>query len=322
MKGLIKCKLSTKIILIMLLNVFLFITACSNNDYDSQTSQKQKSSDTLTTQIEHIHGLAYALDGKTLYMATHKGLFKTEDLGESWHMVGNEDIDFMGFNILSDGTMITSGHPGPRTKLPNPLGFLISKDYGESWEPISLTGKVDFHSLAPNIKDPNVIYGLNQMGNGEYGAGIYKTKDGGEKWDKIDSQGLPNDLHQIYAFLSISDNPDILLAGTEEGVMKSEDGGESWFVFDDTRIITALQSIPDTDNYIISYSISTSERGVMISKDGGNTLENIGLDLEQDAVAYFAINPINNQEIVASSFNSFVYFTNDGGENWEVLFEK
>jgi photosystem II stability/assembly factor-like uncharacterized protein len=75
------------------------------------------------------------------------------------------------------------------------------------------------------------------MGTGQYGAGIFKSFDGGEKWEKVEPKGLPNDLMKVYSILVLPESKNSLLAGTENGVLISKDGGESWNVFDETRLI-------------------------------------------------------------------------------------
>lgn len=121
--------------------------------------------------------------------------------------------------------------------------------------------------------------------------------------------------------MSMPDNENILLAGTELGVLRSEDGGKTWSTFDETRLITALGVLPGSKD-LISYSISNSEVGVMISKDQGQTWENQGLDLGQDAVAYFGINPEDSNKMAISTFENSVMVTVNGGEHWTPLMEK
>jgi hypothetical protein len=99
-------------------------------------------------------------------------MIQTKDQGETWTKVGNNDFDFMGFHVQSDGTMLTSGHPGPISDLPNPLGLLESKDNGENWETKALLGDVDFHILTSNQKNSNLLFGVIQMESGVYKAGI------------------------------------------------------------------------------------------------------------------------------------------------------
>lgn len=303
-------------ILASLLAVGVIISGCSSSNDANAEGKKIESG----YKAEHLHGIAYAED-QNIYIATHEGMISTGVSGEKWQMSGVYDFDFMGFHVLSDGTMITSGHPGATSSLPNPLGIMISENNGEKWDSKSLLGKVDFHILSSNFSNPKVIYGVNQMDSGSYKAGIYKSTDKGDKWENIGAVGLPDDLHTIYAVMSLPDDENTLIAGTTEGVLRSEDGGKTWESFDPTRLITALGVLPGSKE-LISYSITNTEVGIMISKDGGATWENQGFDLGQDAVAYFGVNPKDANKIAISTFENSVMVSEDGGQNWTTLMEK
>lgn len=299
-----------------LITAAVIISGCSS----SKEASKEETKIDKGFKAEHLHGIAYGAD-QNIYVATHEGMLATGSDGGEWVLKGNYDFDFMGFNVMSDGTMITSGHPGKTSNLPNPLGVMISDNNGSKWDSKSLLGKVDFHILASNFSNPKVIYGVNQMDSGSYKAGIYKSTDKGGEWDRIDSVGLPQDLHQIYSLISMPDDENTLLAGTEMGVLKSSDGGGNWESFDQTRLITAINVLPDSKD-LISYSITNEEAGIMVSKDGGHTWENKGFDLGEDAVAYFGINPNDANKMAISTFENSVFTSENGGENWVALMEK
>lgn len=253
-----------------------------------------------------------------LFVASHEGLLSSKNGGKSWDKIGQEHLDLMGFHAMPDGTFITSGHPGQGSKYPNPLGFMKSGDQGQTWQPISMQGKIDFHILASNSKQPNVIYGLNQMGEGQYGAGIYKSIDGGAKWEQIKPQGLPSDLDKVISMITFGIDSNVLLAGVDgAGLMKSEDSGKTWKTANDKQLLTSMKVLPDGER-IVGYSIGTGETGVVFSQDGGKTWTKTGFDLgQEDAVAYFAVNIRNPQEMAAASFKDTILFSKDGGKTWE-----
>ncbi|WP_059172837.1 F510_1955 family glycosylhydrolase [Bacillus sp. FJAT-27445] len=299
-----------------ILSIGLIISGCSS----SQTKANDQKSTALAKgfKAEHLHGIAYSSD-ENIYVATHEGMLATKG-GKDWQLKGNYDFDFMGFTVMSDGSMISSGHPGKNSSLPNPLGFMMSKNNGKKWEQVSMLGKIDFHILTSNYTNPKVIYGVNQMDSGRYKAGLYKSINKGKDWEILKSSGLPQDLHTIYSIISIPDNEDVLLAGTDSGILKSEDGGVNWTVFDQSRLITAFGVLPDTKE-LIAYSITNEEAGIATSSDQGTTWVGKGLDLGQDAVAYFGINPKDSKKIAVSTFENTVLFTDDAGNNWSKIME-
>lgn len=299
-----------------LLSLAVIISGCSSSDNaKAETKNVEKG-----FKAEHLHGIAYAKD-ENIYIATHEGMLATKRDGGKWILRGSYDFDFMGFNVMSDGTMITSGHPGKLSNLPNPLGLMVSENNGKEWKSKSLLGKVDFHILTSNFSNPKVIYGVNQMDSGNYKAGLYVSTDKGKNWKMVDSVGLPKDMHQVYSLISLPDNANSLIAGTEMGVLRSSDAGKTWKVSNSSRLITAISVLPDTKD-LISYSISNSAAGIMISKDQGETWENLGNDLGQDAVAYFGINPSDTSKIAISTFENTVMSTTDGGKTWTTLMDK
>jgi photosystem II stability/assembly factor-like uncharacterized protein len=301
-----------KLAVISALSLSLVLSACSGSSEEGKLTSVKSGK-----KIEDIHGVGIDNDGIT-YVATHEGLFSTKDVGNTWNKVGSVQDDLMGFNLKADGTMMTSGHPGKDSKYPNPMGVLVSKDKGMTWKKVEYVGKIDFHVLTSYHHDPNIIYGLNQMGTGEYGAGIYKSMDGGKKWDKIEPKGLPNDLMKVYSLLVLPENKDTLLAGTEAGVMISKDGGVNWKMFDDTRLITAMTVMPN-GNDIIGYSMSNMVSGVMVTKDGGESWTSLGLDLGQDAASTISVNQKDENQIAVGTFNTSLYETKDGGKKWDQI---
>jgi photosystem II stability/assembly factor-like uncharacterized protein len=300
-----------KVVVFSLLSLSLVLSACGSKEESKLTSVKSGK------RIEDIHGVGISNEGTT-YVATHEGLLSTKDVGNTWNKVGSADDDLMGFQMKSDGTMITSGHPGQKSDLPNPIGVLASNDKGLNWKKVEYVGKIDFHTLTSYHHDPNIIYGLNQMGTGQYGAGIYKSFDNGKKWTKIEPKGLPNDLMKVYSLIVLPENKNTLLAGTELGVMISKDGGGNWNSFDDTRLITAMTVMPNGKD-IIAYSMTNRVSGVMISQDSGQSWTSIGLDLGEDAGSSISVNQKDEKQIAVSTFSTSLYETKDGGQEWKQI---
>jgi photosystem II stability/assembly factor-like uncharacterized protein len=129
-----------------------------------------------------IHGLSLTRHGaRTLLATTNKGLFVSEDDGDSWAhsvldspsqytRVSQERADQTGTLFLTNG----DGPPGSTGRI------LRSRDNGKSWDNTGVTG---FNStpwcIATNPADPSFVVAASNLGQ------IYRSTDGGETWAKL-----------------------------------------------------------------------------------------------------------------------------------------
>ena len=60
------------------------------------------------------------------------------------------------------------------------------------------------------------------------GDGIFRTNDGGQHWEQLSATVSNTDFRYVNRIVVHPDNPDTVLAATNEGVYKSVDGGASW----------------------------------------------------------------------------------------------
>ena len=104
-----------------------------------------RTADTDTT-LGHVHGLGIDPADDTLYIASHMGLFQRRDGGQL-HRVADRWQDTMAFTVVGPNHFLASGHPDLREDLPPHLGLIESTDAAETWQPLSLQGKADFHAL-------------------------------------------------------------------------------------------------------------------------------------------------------------------------------
>jgi photosystem II stability/assembly factor-like uncharacterized protein len=122
--------------------------------------------------LSHIH--VVRAFGDQIILGTHEGLYQY--LSEkSVKRINPERFDVMGLAISSKG-FFASGHPGPGSKLKEPVGLLFTPKQGGKWQELSLTGVVDFHTLE-TVGDE--IYGADS-GSGQ----LMYSADGGKSWSK------------------------------------------------------------------------------------------------------------------------------------------
>ncbi|MEO5314416.1 exo-alpha-sialidase [Pseudarthrobacter sp. CC12] len=155
----------------------------------------------------HIHGLTISGDTSQVLMATHDGLFDVTK--EPATKIGATN-DLMGFTPGKDqGSFYASGHPGPGSDLPEPLGLMKSSDGGKTWEPLSRQGESDFHALT-----------TTRSGIVAYDAEL-RTSPDGKTWKTVAAGFAP-------AALAGHPDSDTVLATTQQGVQRSTDGGNTW----------------------------------------------------------------------------------------------
>jgi hypothetical protein len=265
-------------------------------------------------EMWHIHGLA--LDpsaASVLWVATHTGLVRWQE-NKGWEVAGRPD-DYMGFAVSvspQGGRLLyRSGHPGPGTQKPNPLGLEVSRD-GWNWETISGAGRYDFHALAVSPADPQIIYGYNVFG----AAGLYRSQDGGRSWAFL---GRPEAW--VYALAAHPREPMTLLAVTEHGLLVSRRGGEkgSWEPLMPGSPVTAVAYHPSDPHRVLAFAVGD---GLMESRDGGRSWERLGLALgPREVVLYIAPDPSSRRLFVATSAAS-VYMSADGGRTWKAMLKE
>ena len=163
----------------------------------------------------------------------------------------------------------------------------------------------------------------NFMLLGTKGAGLWKTKNGGAFWKKVEDK---NELILVNADIqkiSFSESePQILYVAAFQGkrgrLFKSMDGGESfsesYFVTADGYTINDFYVHHKNPDLVI---LATGQGGVLESRNGGKTWRVVRWF--SGAVETLLVNPLDVKEMVVQVSRNSVFKTIDGGQNWTDL---
>ncbi len=197
----------------------------------------------------HVHGVAVNPADGQVYVASHDGLFRMMAKPERVGPV----IDLMGFTVAGPDHFYASGHPGPGTDMPNPVGLIESRDGGRTWTALSRQGQSDFHALA--------AAGIGVVGF----DGALRASADGKDWTPLAAPAAPHAL-------AVSPDGQVIVATSESGPIRSTDAGKTWH-----RIAAAplLQLVDWADAAQLVAGV-TPDGQVAISTDAGATWQRRG----------------------------------------------
>jgi len=205
--------------LCLLLVLPLAVSACGGDDAPSDATGSAVAAKSAPAPggeaaLAHIHGLGVEPGSRTLYVATHFGLFQAAKGEVKLKSAGPSRQDIMGFSVLGPRRFIGSGHPAPTQNLPPNLGLIQSRDRGGTWRDISLSGQADFHVLR---SAGGRVYGVDSS-TGK----MMVSPNGGRDWsERTPPAGIID--------LAIDPtNAQRIVASTERGLFASQNAGEGW----------------------------------------------------------------------------------------------
>lgn len=253
----------------------------------------------------HLHALAFdPTDPGVIYVATHYFLEKYID--GNGEQIGIYGDDFMGFSIAKDGTFYSSGHS---PAIPN-VGIRKSTDKGKSWQILRYEG-LDFHDLTVSYANPKVIYAWSTPPEDM----LVVSKDGGQRWEEVDTDFQQN----LFSLAADHQQENELYAGTLLGLFASEDYGKTWKEAKELKN-TAIFSIADDPATAGVMYISTHNRGILRTNDGGNSWEEMDSGLpapQENPLLFLTVNPHNTTEVFGFTKHSEIFKYD--GEEWKKI---
>jgi photosystem II stability/assembly factor-like uncharacterized protein len=288
--------------------------------------------------------IVYVASGEGLHrpdLSVGNGIYKSTDAGKTWIHLGLRDglqIPALAIDPRDPNRIFAAvlGHPyGPNEE----RGLFRSTDGGQTWQK---TIYKDENTGASDVEidpsNPDVIYAsMWEVREGPWedgnevngtGGGLFKSTDGGSTWHPL-TNGLPNDLSQIYVAIAPSDSRRLYATlGTASGglaVYRSDDAGENWYkVTDDPRPSGRIGGgdlpIPrvDSKNEDAVYSASTV---TMKSIDGGKTWFGFRGAPGGDDYQNLWINP-NDPNIILLVSDQGALVTVNGGASWSSWYNQ
>lgn len=241
-----------------------------------------------------------------LLITTNRGFFRvdpkrrkvTEERASIRHAGKQASLGtFLELDRAADGSLVGSGHPDPPSKMEQYLGYLRSADGGRTWEVVSRYGLADLHKIV-------FIHDRLYAWDAVLSALIISTDGGKSFTERFTPRGL------IVDFEVDPENPDRIVAATDEQLFRTTDGGESW------RAILPAPGVrlawPDADHLYVA----TEDGSFQVSADGGDTYEDVGrVDGEP-----WVIKASSPDEMIVALSDGSVVETTDGGASWEDVF--
>ena len=250
----------------------------------------------------NVHSLAIDPENpQILYTATAGGVFKTIDGGMNWTASSSGLTNTYVFFLAIDPGNSQTLYAGS-----NGSGVYKSENGGANWT-ASSTGLANtfVRSLAIDPGDTQILFAGT-------GGGIYKSSDGGERWD---FKGLVSS--DVWSLAIDPGDSQILYAGAGGGVFKSIDGGMNW-----TASSTGL-----TSSHVWSLGITPSNSqilyastwgGVFKSIDGGASWNTVSNGLPNNGVCSLINDPGNSQTLYVGTWDGGVFKSSDGGVSWFI----
>ena len=214
---------------------------------------------------QHVHGIFVDQVSSKVLLATHEGLY--DATGKTPVKVSTDTIDLMGFTPTADPQVFFgSGHPGPGSALPNPVGLIRSTDAGKTWEHLSRQGKSDFHALSATD------HGLVAF------DGTLSTSADGITWETSPASFSP-------AVLAGNPATSVVLATTQQGLQRSTDSGKTWNAVPNAPLMQFVSFAASTEKAPTDAVGVAPDGSVHISTDAGLMWTAVGrVDGEVQAV--------------------------------------
>jgi photosystem II stability/assembly factor-like uncharacterized protein len=266
-------------------------------------------------------------------VATGVGMYKSVDAGKTWKHIGLRKVGQIGRIRIHPTNpnlvyVAVIGNPW----VPNEeRGLYRSKDGGENWEKIFyISPKTGFADLAMDLNNPKVLYASAWTAqrkpwtiiSGSEESGLYKTNDGGDKWEKLKG-GLPQGVvGKIGVAVSPANSERIwaLVEAKDGGLFRSDNAGETWTLLKTNQKRRLYQRpwyymhiFADPKDAQKVYILNVDE---FRSRDGGNTFEVI--DVPHGDGHDLWINPSDTRMMVFGS-DGGAAVTMDEGKNWSTL---
>ncbi|HEY7286123.1 MAG TPA: hypothetical protein VH497_11805 [Vicinamibacterales bacterium] len=281
--------------------------------------------------------------------ATGGGVWKTENYGITWTpitdgqiatgSIGAIDVSDSNPNVIYVGT----GSEAIRSNVIVGRGVYKSTDAGKTWKHVGLREVGQIGQLKVHPTNPDIAYVAAIGQPFAWGAerGVYRTKDGGNTWQKVlfinDQTGAvsiainwqnPNELYagawrgQRKPWTIISGGP-----AAEGGVYKTTDGGDHWTRvangFPDDLIGKVWVDIAQSNPKVVYAQVEArgAKGGLYRTSDGGSswTLVNSSQSLRARPF-YFNkvyVNPRDENEVYVTEL-AFHHST-DGGKTFQTM---
>ena len=230
------------------------------------------------------------------------GVWKSTDGGETWKHIGLDKTGRISRIVIHPHNpdivwVAAVGHAYTPQK---ERGVFMTTDGGKSWQHVLF---VDENTGASDIvmdpENPRILFaGMWQLElkpwirvSGGPGSGIYKSKDGGRTWKKLEKHGLPDPPlgkialamtpaapKRVYALIETGDGVPYKGKKTSSGELwRSDDLGKTWSLINSNRDLGGRQAYytrcaasPDNPDevYFISNNFLTSIDGGKTAKAG------------------------------------------------------
>ena len=196
------------------------------------------------------------------------------------------------------------------------VGVFQTRDAGQSWtERMRGMNEINFIvALAVDPIRPNILYAGTS-------GGVYRSFDGADHWTKTNNGLVPDDAKLASMALGVNrllidpTAPDVVYAGTTQGVFKTLNKGETWarLAADLGELyVSSLVLEPGNGQHLY---MGTSQ-GIFQSRDGGDTWNATNHGLANLNIRAIVMDPRDPRVLYVGTNGSGLFRSEDGGESW------
>ena len=259
------------------------------------------------------------------------GVYKSTDAGKTWKKMGLDLTQQIARIVINpkDPNIVFVAAQGALYGASQERGIYKSTDAGVTWKNVLfVNNKTGCTDLSMDMNNPGILYASMwehgrlpwQVISGGPGSGLYKSTDGGEHWERMQT-GLPKEMGKMSIAVCRSNSEKVYaliesdFTNEVQGMYVSDNAGKSWSqVSSDHRLTQRAwyytKLFPDPLNENTLYVMSAQ---ALRSNDGGKTWEDISST--HGDYHNLWINPSNSNNMIISD-DGGAAITFNKGKSW------
>lgn len=263
------------------------------------------------------------------------GVYRSDDDGLNWQNMGLKNSQHISKIVIhpQNSNIIWVASQGPLWSKGGERGIFKSVNGGKNWKQVLGDKKwVGATDICLDPRNPDRLYAATwqrerniaaYMGGGP-GTAIYRSDDGGERWEKL-TKGLPEANMGKIGLAVSPQNPDVIYAAIElerrtGAVYRSENRGSSW-----NKMSTTVSGATGPHYYQELYAsphqfdrLYLVDVRMRISEDGGKTFRTMKEEFKHSDNHAIAFRPDDPDYLLVGT-DGGIYESFDLAQNWRFI---